>query len=181
MTESASVGATIEVAGTGLLLRSDAKSPPLRFDLSDVVPLTAAEQGVAELVPIRTDVGVGAVLASVLLQLSRYDGADCSPSDRRRVALVVRGLVSAVAAERVEDESFAVAPRQQVVVRAMQVIQSRRNDPRLTSQSIAGRIGVSVRTLHAAFSESSTTVARSVRAIRSEYEVLAAAEYPLAM
>ena len=141
-------------------------------DLGDAVWLTAAEQSVVELRPIPADSGIGVGLTSVLSTLTRGDATRSSVGDRLCIAIIVRGLVSAAAAERVDDESFVIPSRQQAVVRAMQIISARRDDPALNGPSIARQLGISVRTLQAAFRDSSTTVAASLRAIRREYETL---------
>ena len=165
-----SVEAVQRLTITGAQITVHGAFPARSIELGHVVWLTAAEQSVIELDAIRTDVGIGAVLASVLLPLG--DAPVYSTTEQDRVAAIVRGLISAAAAERIEDGLFAVPSRQMVVVRAMQIVQSRRDDPRLSSQSIARQLGISVRTLQAAFRDSSTTVVRSVRAIRSEHEAL---------
>lgn len=117
--------------------------------------------------------GPGAVIAPLLVTLARaYGVADRSVEEtrgeRQRIAIMVRGLLSAVAAEHVVNRGQNVAPQQRLVVLAMQLVHSRLEDPELTSGMIAKQLGVSLRTLQAAFRQSPASVAEWIRLLRLE-------------
>ena len=136
--------------------------------------LTAAELDALEPRSIGAEVGLGAVLSGLLLQLASDAESGRPAHDDQRVAHIIRGLLSAIAAERVDDESSEVSTNHRIVILAMQVIHARLDDSRMTTQSIASTLGISVRTLQGAFSASSITVASTVRALRQERAGLSA-------
>ncbi|WP_235500902.1 helix-turn-helix domain-containing protein [Agreia sp. Leaf244] len=114
--------------------------------------------------------GLGAALAPLLIRL----GARDAPSDGGgqeeccRLAIMARGLLSAIAAERAVSEDYDVTARQRLAVLAMQLIHSRLEDPGLSSASIAQQLSVPLRTLQDAFRSSPASVAESIRVLRLE-------------
>jgi AraC-like DNA-binding protein len=117
--------------------------------------------------------GPGAVIAPLLVTLAcADDGADrdvdAKRGEQQRIAIMVRGLLSALAAEHVVDGEHDVSPQQRLAVLAMQLVHSRLEDPELTSGKIARQLGVSLRTLQAAFRQSPASVAEWIRSLRLE-------------
>jgi AraC-like DNA-binding protein len=106
--------------------------------------------------------GLGAVLAPLLIRLG---GAQ---DDRRRLAIMARGLLSAIAAERAVSEDHDVTARQRLAVLAMHLVHSQLEDPGLSSASIAQQLSVPLRTLQDAFRSSPASVAESIRLLRLE-------------
>jgi AraC-like DNA-binding protein len=162
-----------------------------RVDLSQVLWLTEAEQAVLTRGPLDAGAGIGAVLLPLLTHAARRDGEwrdgarpDGAPPDgleRRQVAAIIRDLLSAAAAELLDAETTGgavsddITPQQRLVVRALQIIHSRIDQPSLTSATVAAGLGVSVRSLQGAFRASSTSVTHTIRALRLERAQLATA------
>jgi AraC-like DNA-binding protein len=108
--------------------------------------------------------GLGAAIAPLVLRVARADSA----ADRHRVATMVRGLLSAIAAERVLEDDGDWSSQQRLAVLAMQFVHSRLEDPELTSAMIARQLGVSLRTLQATFHRSPGPLAEWIRLLRLE-------------
>lgn len=172
-------GASIRVRGARVELRVPASAPQ---SASASAGSTVARVELLWLTPAETEVleGAGAIDASqglgqaITPLLIRLGGARGAPSDhggqegRRRLAIMVRGLLSAIAAERVVSEDDDVTARQRLAVLAMQVIHSRLEDPGLSSASIARQLSVPLRTLQDAFRSSPASVAELIRLLRLE-------------
>ncbi|WP_217634380.1 helix-turn-helix transcriptional regulator [Herbiconiux ginsengi] len=129
--------------------------------------LTRAERAVIEQHPIDGSTGLGAAIAALLLSMPQEAGA---PEGllRRQILVTVRNLISAVGSERVEAGTVRVTPHQHLVVRAMQLVNAGLDDPLLTSATIADRLGVSRRTLQAAFRDSGAAPTAYIWALRLE-------------
>jgi len=129
--------------------------------------LNASETAIVAAQPIDTSAGLGAVISGVLRQLS--DGsARPTGAERAQIGFIVRGLLSAVAYERVEADAARLDPHDALVVRAMQVIYASLDDPLLTSRAVAARLGISVRTLQVAFGRAAQPVSETIRSLRLE-------------
>ncbi|MFB2581295.1 hypothetical protein ACEXQD_08585 [Herbiconiux sp. P15] len=142
--------------------------PPLIVDVPELELLTEAERGVLAAHAIPASVGLGAVIAPLVLHLARLGDDPGAAPERHRLAVVLRGLLSAAAAERVDDDWAPVAAHDRVTVRAMQLIHARLGEAHLSSAVIAAELGVPLRTLQAAFQESGTSVRQTLAALRSE-------------
>ena len=170
--------ASIHVRGTRVELRLPASAPePAPTSAGSTVArvqllwLTTAETEVLELGgAIDATQGLGAVLAPLLMRLggARDASSDGGQEERRRLAIMARGLLSAIAAERAVSEDYDVTARQRLAVLAMQLIHSRLEDPGLSSASIAQQLSVPLRTLQDAFRSSPASVAESIRLLRLE-------------
>ncbi len=137
------------------------------FD-TEALWLTRAERAVLEWVPLDGTRGLGAAVAAVLGSiLSPHAGASVALL-RHQALVTVRGLLSAAANERIEAHAAPATPGQQLVVRAMQVVNARLDDPSLTSTAVADQLRVSLRTLQAAFRESEAALTPFIGALRLE-------------
>ncbi|MCS5732834.1 helix-turn-helix transcriptional regulator [Herbiconiux daphne] len=177
----------IEVIGTTIRLVPMSQSPATPGGTGDadgtlveieLLWLTGAESAVIEQGAIDGSAGLGGAIAALVLGMPRAAGAPHALL-RRQIAVTVRGVVSAVASERVEAGTASATPQQQLVVRAMQLVNSGLDDPLLTSRTIADRLGVSLRTLQVAFRDSGPSPSALIWALRLEraqLEVAASAE-----
>ncbi|MFG6504439.1 helix-turn-helix transcriptional regulator [Microbacterium sp. P05] len=160
--------ATIEVQDARILAHGPgwaAETPSAGVTvIAPVVWLTLAERVILAAGPIDAHNGTGAVLAALLPHL-----ADAGTAvEQRRLAVIVRDLLSAIAVERSDADEGQVAPEHRVVACAMQVVYGRMQDPGLTGAQIAGRLGVSMRTLQAGFHASGISLSARIRALRLE-------------
>ncbi|MFB2555944.1 hypothetical protein [Herbiconiux liangxiaofengii] len=153
-----------------LLVLSGASSPDLAVDVPELAALTAAERRVLSARSVPTTTGLGAVITPLLRHLAQIGPSRDDLPERRRMAQVLRGLLSALAAERVEGgvDGVPATNSDRVAVLAMQIVYERLDDPRLTSSEIASVLGVSVRTVQTAFRASGTSVRDVIATLRSE-------------
>ena len=166
---------TIRLEGSRVILHRKSPAPAqpndVVIDMPDIIWLTAAERRVIAAFPIDTSVGLGAVLLPVVLHLAQLGTAQSPVDGRRHIAAVLRSLLSAGAAERVVDEGVTATKPQRVLIMAMHLMYAGLDEPHLTVGDIAFQLGVSPRTLQAAFRESGTTPAAALRALRAERAV----------
>lgn len=162
-------GARITIVGEMLSERTGPHSPPAGVELGQVVWLTSAESALLESPPLDAASGLGAILLPLLQHAAQSPPG--SPLDRLHLAIMIRGLLSAAAAERC-GATVGGDPLPALVVQAMQIIHSRLATPSLTNAGVAGRLGVSVRTLQIAFRASRVSPARVIRALRLERALL---------
>jgi len=163
--------ASIHIRGARVVLRA-ASSSGSSVSRVQVLWLTPAELHVLESGgAIDATRGLGAVLAPLMQALGAAQGVradDARGGDRRRLAIMARGLLSAIAAERVVSEDYDVTARQRLAVLAIQLIHSQLEDPGLSSASIARQLSVPLRTLQAAFRQTAGSVAELTRLLRLE-------------
>uniref|UniRef100_A0AAU2JSM8 Helix-turn-helix domain-containing protein n=1 Tax=Streptomyces sp. NBC_00049 TaxID=2903617 RepID=A0AAU2JSM8_9ACTN len=118
---------------------------------------------------IATDTGIAAVLARFVASLGAH-GSECAPHELRRLGTVAVDLAAACLAHRVD--AWAEIPVE-ARIRALRervdaFIGDHLGDPALTPGLIAAAHGISVRSLHALFSEEGESVAATVRRRRLE-------------
>jgi AraC-like DNA-binding protein len=172
---SGSAGAPeIHVDTSRVTLRTPARRSASGTPLANRVELlwlTPPERALLMRADIDAVDGLGALITPLLLRLGRGDepGAGAaSVADRRRLAVMVRGLLSAIAAERLQIDDERVTRPERLVVLAMQFVHAHLDDPELTSSLVARRLGVSLRTLQDAFRQTSAPVGEWVRLLRLE-------------
>ena len=129
--------------------------------------LNEAELAVLYASPVDVHRGLGSVVADLIAQVGAAASTPTN-SERQQLGFIVRGLLSALAAERVADRALDIDPKDALVVSAMQVIYGELDDPSLTSRSVAAQLGVSVRTLQAAFGGMALSVSETIRTLRLE-------------
>jgi AraC-like DNA-binding protein len=136
----------------------------------ELVWLTSAERASLASRPIDGVNGLGSAVAPLLGHLSQEVSPSNSGATRLRLAVILRGLLSGVAAERAEADSSdrSISSQQRLVVQAMQIIHERLTDSDLAVGRIAAGVGVSVRTLQGAFQDSGLSAAGLIRALRLE-------------
>jgi AraC-like DNA-binding protein len=173
--DSGSAGApVIHVDTSCVTLRTPARRSASGTPLANRVELlwlTPPERALLMRADIDAVDGLGALITPLLLRLGRGDepGAGAaSVADRRRLAVMVRGLLSAIAAERLQIDDERVTRPERLVVLAMQFVHAHLDDPELTSSLVARRLGVSLRTLQDAFRHAPGSVAEWVRLLRLE-------------
>ncbi|KRV47754.1 hypothetical protein AQ490_05090 [Wenjunlia vitaminophila] len=134
----------------------------LSFRASDVHRLTAAR--------IRTDQGMGALLAGMLIRLGT-DSQCCRPAEASRLGAVVVDLFAALLAQHLDAEAALTrdAYRRALLLRIHAFIHQHLADPELTPAVIAAAHHISLRHLHRLFHEEQTTVAAWVRQQRLEH------------
>lgn len=182
-TETVSLAGAVAADGSLSGWRIRSASGDLDLDLSiertkqframgefELIWLTSAELAALARSPIEGSRGLGAAVAPLLAELSRNGSSTDFERPVIRLALIVRGLLSAIAAERAEADPCGrlLSAQQRLVVLAMQVIHERLTDPELTSRSIAAVVGVSIRSLQSAFHDSRLSIVGVIRALRLE-------------
>jgi AraC-like DNA-binding protein len=133
--------------------------------------LTPAELALLMGADIDATGGLGALISPLLLRLVRSDGTGARAAhrgDRLRIAVMVRGLLSAIAAERVPADDGRATRHETLVVLAMQLVHAHLDDSDLTSGVVARRLAVSLRTLQEAFRQTPAPVAEWIRLLRLE-------------
>lgn len=113
--------------------------------------------------------GVGAVLRSHLLELSRRT-PDCSAADATRLSTITLDLVAAACSHVLEagSSSNTEPPRQALQARIHAFIQRHLGDPALGVETIATAHQISVRHLHRLFQDQGISVAAWIRSCRLE-------------
>ncbi|MFE2322823.1 helix-turn-helix domain-containing protein [Streptomyces sp. NPDC059385] len=115
------------------------------------------------------DVGSGAILADFFKSLVTR-GPNCSPEELRAMGVVTLDLTTAFLARLLGDpgQAPAEARAQEALQRVYRFIENNLGDLGLTPQMIADRHNMSLRRLHALFTDQPLTVAACIRQRRLE-------------
>ncbi|MQS11334.1 helix-turn-helix domain-containing protein [Streptomyces kaniharaensis] len=127
--------------------------------------LTLPRDGVARLAnrPLPTDHGFGAVLAQLLLQITR-ETDHYQPSDGPRLAAVIAEVVSSLFAAALETRPASAGPgRVALLLRIKSFITDHLHDPDLTPATVAAAHHISLSYLHRLFQEDGTSVSAWTR------------------
>lgn len=133
---------------------------------AELIERRIAVPAAATAIPIPGDSGLGAILASELVELAeqapRLDAAVCGELAAHSVDLI------ALALGRAPDRPTAVPSRQLLLQAALDAIEARLADPELRPALVAEHLNVSVRLLHRLFEGHGITFGRQVLRQRLE-------------